>query len=705
MNFVVTVNGKDYNIEIDGEKIYVDGKSLYKFELQPSIKIYPFKSISTYYNPEIHKSVLELTSQLFEQNTFGGKGKKKISHKTLLGGTPTLPDDSSIRKQINELGINFELDKYQEYPIIATQLLKHFSMLICKLFNVYPELKETYRNKKVLASNKNINILNKIVRRLYWQNTMNGFKEYLDAKKEEDTLIKINQPENCQNNGTDTTTHILFFKSKTISTIKLTNIDNTLVKTNNVKLHILHFDDDESSITTKINYFSSCLSKKDNVFITLSTVDFDATKFVKIRAVLENIISQIVYKVKVTVLNETNLWMLHNYENTHKVLNCFPYSENGQLNIKHYNNKEDNNDQPPSAASTFMKIKYDGKLGKTIDATSYPFEHLGKTYLIHYIKNHTVNTTDSFFISYCLRSPSCGKNRLFQVDGTCWFSAIINCFILTDSLKVLWEDVPVESTTYDNFIQYLQTTFNTTNLNTDFVNKISSNDIITRIFNDFDERAKRSIFIDFFNKIKKGMKIQDHIILPLSNLIEIGKNNGVVYNGFDYLIHLLKQSGDKYIVKKYEDILIGFGCIDYFIHTLTNKDQQSCPDIVLFATPGLGEFPREITGGSGIKYKLACSVLTFTVDKSGRSTGNVQRDYNHAISGLFCNDEPYLYNSWNITGRNAHWDRGLEWDHVGNYTINYSRLVGDQPVLDYFGTIDDPISLSNYDVVVYTIVK
>jgi hypothetical protein len=779
-----------------------------------------------------------LTSQLFEEKTGGGKRKKKISHK---GGEGDLLSDefaqyslSRIKKQIIELGIkfdeittceslaniNYKTSVYTcSHPIII-QHLNNFFGLTYKLFNIYPILKETYKNKRLFFSIENLNILEKIVRRLYWQNAMNGFKKYLDAQKKEDTLINISQPKSCQNNVTDTNTHILFFKSKTISTIKLTNIDNTLVQTNNVKLHVLHFDDPKSS-TIQIKSFLSCLSTQDNVFITLSTVDFDATNFIKIMEVLENIISQIKNKGNVTVLNETNLWLLHNDTRTHKVLNCIPFKESKtipdgtiflidstkkymdfikskskskseseiigmisndkeygtwlknsnakktwgdetnnlnhivykimhyyitnpdsynaddkyikfllqkidkldalylkidtlpeykkELNIKDYNTDdlvEYKDKLPPPAYLIYNNIVKEGKMGVVVDATSYPYKYEGKTYLIHTIESHyirspTVNTTDSFFVSYCLRSPSCGRNRLYQVDGTCWFSAIINCFILTDSLKVLWHGKNVESITYDNFIQYLKKAFKTVDLNANFTKGIVSK----TIFDNFDDNAKRSIFIDFFNKIKNGMKVHDHIILPLSYLIRKTTSNGVVYNGFDYLIHLLKPL--EYIEKKVDHTLTGFGCIDYFIHTLTNKRVQDCPDIVLFASPGLSELPREIIGGSGnvkIKYKLACSVMLFTLDNPGRTAGNVQRDDNHAISGLFCNDEPYIYNSWNITGRNAHWYKGFEWEHVGNYIINYSRLYGDKDVLDYFGPIEDPISLSEYDVVVYTIV-
>jgi hypothetical protein len=342
------------------------------------------------------------------------------------------------------------------------------------------------------------------------------------------------------------------------------------------------------------------------------------------------------------------------------------------------------------------------------DTTSYPFKSPvdNKTYLFYEIRNRKKSSND-WWIDYCLRSPPCARNRLLQLDGTCWFSSVINCMLLTDALFNWWSKIEYDQGAFDIFEKLIKDqndqsqTNNTNNVKrTRRSNKNAVKDFRKKTENDYfllEDYVKKNILLDFLHRIHHGsLKVNDHTILFLSKMInpKISKQNDG-YHPFPAIQYMVQIFGDKSAMVSECTSLYG---IDYQIENLPVTQ----PDIIIFGETSPGEHGlKKIVGN----YKIACSVIGIGLEDSTekKKVKPTDRDRNgHAIAGLFCGDEPYIYDANNIVARNTHWYRGFEWENSGGYYINYNKVRGLEKTRKWLGSnIEDLYVMYKYSLVVY----
>lgn len=471
---------------------------------------------------------------------------------------------------------------------------------------------------------------------------------------------------------------------------------------------IIHSDDD--TLTKELTNIFRDISKCDsNILIFCSSIDKDVSKV--FNGVLTSINKEL---FNVTIIHETNdsdkiIYMIYNDNDPknqliRKITNVFPLGEtinihNSIKDIKHINYKTYEIKSPYGEKN---ELKYENETkgatakGQQLDGGSKHgniFIQFRDTTPPETIKN----LDEWWWYKWYFSVPPCASGRLMQISGTCWFNAGLNVVLLSPTIsKVLimkWIELTEEQkkpfmddnnfdscfnpkldkTSTDNsivemlffliyhiLIKNKKITYDKGNISKipailvgDIYKSDAGKEVLTNeIIND-ENRLKNKEFFEKNSKDAEGGDANINIKILLESIIPSIFTQYLCDNKFKLESFTLPN------IQKYRS--------QEYIKELPNILQIRYGELINFKTA-----PKNINitfNGKEETYELEASTLN--VDDS------------HVISGLICNDIPYIYDSNNViavtdwpNNKYNEYLNAVKEQHIKSYAQNTDSVKG-----------------------------
>ena len=277
----------------------------------------------------------------------------------------------------------------------------------------------------------------------------------------------------------------------------------------------------------------------------------------------------------------------------------------------------------------------------------------------------------NWWYSYFLRTLPCARGRVGQRQGTCWFSTVLNCLLLTESLRSIWEVVPIPITSkgFDYIANSKLLGKNKKET------KQQDNEEWGRLVATNKDRAnyKATLLNLLHGRLNvQAMPLSESAILQYSKIANTSSGeSGNARVGLERILLLLLDDNriSKPELSTSFETHIHINSVDEVLSHLGNATKK----IVIFGEVRIGfteSLPLKDNDG---KYDLVCGGIS-------------SRD--HTIAGLFCQGKAYVYDSSNISAT-TDWHLGLHWNGMGEY---YKQLS----LMDPQHTQDINSNISNY---------
>jgi predicted transcriptional regulator len=250
-----------------------------------------------------------------------------------------------------------------------------------------------------------------------------------------------------------------------------------------------------------------------------------------------------------------------------------------------------------------------------------------------------------------------------QYGGTCWFNAILIVSLYSQYTRKAVIKASINWNKNDSFLMILKEILKIYNKEPEKVEKlfykIKPEKILLKMINKYNEKELIKLYKKNFKKsgiseFGYNYRNPDYIIKYLNylkvNILNITYNNEnnkyllnfFKHHSYDFLKHKLNYNktivnNTKKILKNIPDIIIvQKDDFDYFFNFIYNvPDNPYKSSLYEFNIKGLDKFKDTITL-NGYKYRLDSVIL-----------GNYNAGIDgHAIAGLTCNNEHYVYNGW-----------------------------------------------------------
>ena len=332
-----------------------------------------------------------------------------------------------------------------------------------------------------------------------------------------------------------------------------------------------------------------------------------------------------------------------------------------------------------------------------------------------------ISCDQTWWFKYYFSIPPCSYGRLSQSTGTCWCNVILNICLLTPAISTLLLQKFKEcKPDYKKYIQDKYKDFNdicdcddkllniiygliniilinkkkATSLDCNFVSEIAARIKGIGVHNDefyyktLDEKLLfgdnydsligiyiflKNIFIQNIDYvIIESHKLYSDFAIEYINMIDTIKNNSNISKiEYEKLIHETNiiddifKFGDEIITNKMSNSndFLSMKWSD-IIYNLNEFNQKNPPNIIIIPLYLISV--KDIIYINDIEYKLQSAAISI-----------ISKDLIHIVSGLYCNEKYYIYDSNNIISY-CKWSRGnlneyidLLNDIYNDYNYNY----------------------------------
>lgn len=352
-------------------------------------------------------------------------------------------------------------------------------------------------------------------------------------------------------------------------------------------------------------------------------------------------------KRQISIVHETNQRALPSWAEFHKVVNCYYNQDYDIRRVRSGTHLHALIQVEQNRPSRYDKAQssYDGATDDVIIGDYTRQFNLSKGLINFSLMSITFNSSPWWWYDYFLRTLQCAQNRFMQLSGTCWFSALLNCLLLTERVRDLvlqQTPPPPKPRGVEGRLGELGELGKIDNPQwpPDQVREQNDTVWLKHVFN-FDNASyfRDALVWLIYEKYEGRLRGDEDYLMSFSKILNPIKNEGYFSQwGMLRALYLIFEAPTNAAILAYKETSSKMHHKEAVKVLFHNKD-------ILFIDD-LFDSPPQIDG-----YEMVCACLN-----SG----------NHTIAGLFCNGTPYVYDSNNISAITP-WNVNLGWEGLGNY--------------------------------------